>query len=80
MLQSFTSTKTDLIDDDRYQTFETLAVGSRKIGYPVCLTREPFASTGLDQLRDTLAGKETVTSGSNGCRKINVIESFVTRH
>ncbi|AWP46471.1 ribosome small subunit-dependent GTPase A [Levilactobacillus brevis] len=66
-------TKTDLIDDDRYQTFETLATGYRKIGYPVCLTREPFASTGLDQLRDTLAGKETVIMGQTGAGKSTLL-------
>ncbi|MFD1455533.1 ribosome small subunit-dependent GTPase A [Levilactobacillus lanxiensis] len=66
-------TKTDLIDDARYQEFETLAAGYRKIGYTVCLTREPFATEGLDQLKATLKGQETVIMGQTGAGKSTLL-------
>jgi len=66
-------TKTDLIDDSRYQDFETLAAGYRKIGYTVCLTREPFAKAGLDQLKATLKGQETVIMGQTGAGKSTLL-------
>lgn len=66
-------TKTDLIDDQRYQEFETLAAGYRRIGYPVILSREPFAAAGLDQLRGLLAGQETVIMGQTGAGKSTLL-------
>ncbi|CAJ1228257.1 putative ribosome biogenesis GTPase RsgA 1 [Levilactobacillus zymae] len=66
-------TKTDLIDDQRYQEFETLAAGYRQIGYPVILSREPFAAAGLDQLRDLLADQETVIMGQTGAGKSTLL-------
>jgi len=66
-------TKTDLIDDARYQEFETLAEGYRNIGYAVCLTREPFAEEGLNQLKTTLADKETVIMGQTGAGKSTLL-------
>ena len=66
-------TKTDLIEDARYQEFEELAAGYRKIGYQVCLTREPFATAGLDQLKATLADKETVIMGQTGAGKSTLL-------
>jgi len=66
-------TKTDLISDERYQEFETLAAGYRQVGYPVVLTREPFAKPGLDQLRETLADKETVIMGQTGAGKSTLL-------
>ncbi|KRN98241.1 GTPase [Levilactobacillus paucivorans] len=66
-------TKTDLIDDDRYQTFETLAAGYRQIGYPVVLTREPFSADGLDQVKATLADQETVIMGQTGAGKSTLL-------
>ncbi|KRN01678.1 GTPase [Levilactobacillus senmaizukei DSM 21775 = NBRC 103853] len=66
-------TKTDLIDDDRYREFETLAAGYRQIGYAVCLTREPFATEGLNQLKTTLADKETVIMGQTGAGKSTLL-------
>ncbi|GEO68101.1 ribosome small subunit-dependent GTPase A [Levilactobacillus acidifarinae] len=66
-------TKTDLIDDQQYQAFETLAAGYRRIGYPVILSREPFAAAGLDQLRDLLANKETVIMGQTGAGKSTLL-------
>ncbi|WP_367295080.1 ribosome small subunit-dependent GTPase A [Levilactobacillus yonginensis] len=66
-------TKTDLIEDTRYQEFEELAAGYRKIGYQVCLTREPFAAEGLDQLKATLADKETVIMGQTGAGKSTLL-------
>lgn len=66
-------TKTDLIDDDRYQTFETLAAGYRQIGYPVVLTREPFSADGLDQVKATLADRETVIMGQTGAGKSTLL-------
>lgn len=66
-------TKTDLIDDDRYQTFEILAAGYRQIGYPVVLTREPFSADGLDQVKATLADRETVIMGQTGAGKSTLL-------
>lgn len=66
-------TKTDLIDDDRYQAFETLAAGYRQIGYPVVLTREPFSADGLDQVKATLADRETVIMGQTGAGKSTLL-------
>ncbi|WP_261809444.1 ribosome small subunit-dependent GTPase A [Levilactobacillus humaensis] len=66
-------TKTDLIDDDRYQTFETLAAGYRQIGYPVVLTREPFSADGLDQVKATLADRVTVIMGQTGAGKSTLL-------
>ncbi|MGX6429022.1 ribosome small subunit-dependent GTPase A [Levilactobacillus yonginensis] len=66
-------TKADLIEDARYQEFEELAAGYRKIGYQVCLTREPFATAGLDQLKATLADKETVIMGQTGAGKSTLL-------
>ncbi|MDT7014285.1 ribosome small subunit-dependent GTPase A [Levilactobacillus namurensis] len=66
-------TKTDLIDDQRYQAFEDLAAAYRRLGYAVCLTREPFASTGLDQLRELLADQETVIMGQTGAGKSTLL-------
>ncbi|MFC6289221.1 ribosome small subunit-dependent GTPase A [Levilactobacillus angrenensis] len=66
-------TKTDLIDDDRYQYFEQLAAGYRQIGYPVILSREPFSTAGLDQFKATLADKETVIMGQTGAGKSTLL-------
>ncbi|NLR09657.1 MULTISPECIES: ribosome small subunit-dependent GTPase A [Lactobacillaceae] len=66
-------TKTDLISDDRYREFETLAAGYREIGYDVCLTREPFAQSGLDALRELLANKVTVIMGQTGAGKSTLL-------
>lgn len=66
-------TKTDLIDDQHFQEFTTLAAGYRQIGYPVILSREPFAADGLAQLRALLAGKETVIMGQTGAGKSTLL-------
>lgn len=66
-------TKTDLIDDNRYQMFEALAAGYRQIGYPVVLTREPFSAEGLDQVKATLADQETVIMGQTGAGKSTLL-------
>lgn len=66
-------TKTDLIDDDRYQYFEKLAAGYRQVGYPVILSREPFSTAGLDQFKATLADKETVIMGQTGAGKSTLL-------
>jgi len=66
-------TKTDLIDDARYQKLADVAAAYRKIGYPVCMSREPFAAATLDQLRDLLADKETVIMGQTGAGKSTLL-------
>jgi len=66
-------TKTDLIDDARYQELADVAAAYRKIGYPVCMSREPFAAATLDQLRDLLADKETVIMGQTGAGKSTLL-------
>ncbi|HIW72171.1 MAG TPA: ribosome small subunit-dependent GTPase A, partial [Candidatus Levilactobacillus faecigallinarum] len=70
-------TKTDLIDDDRYQTFVDLAAAYRRVGYPVVLTRDPFAEPGLDHLRDLLADQETVIMGQTGAGKSTLLNHIV---
>lgn len=66
-------TKTDLIDDQQFQAFTTLAAGYRRIGYPVILSREPFAASGLTQLRALLVDKETVIMGQTGAGKSTLL-------
>lgn len=70
-------TKTDLIDDARYQQFEQLAAGYEKIGYPVCLDRQPFAKAGLDRLESLLAGKESVIMGQTGAGKSTLLNHIM---
>lgn len=70
-------TKTDLITDDRYQQFVTLAAAYRQVGYPVCLSREPFAQDGLDQLHTLLADQETVIMGQTGAGKSTLLNHLV---
>ncbi|PWG00915.1 ribosome small subunit-dependent GTPase A [Levilactobacillus bambusae] len=66
-------TKTDLISDDQFAKFETLAQGYRSIGYPVLLSREPFSPNGLADLKRHFKGKETVIMGQTGAGKSTLL-------
>lgn len=66
-------TKTDLLDDDKYQELKKIFDGYNRAGYVVFTDRDPYNQEQIDRLESHFADKVTVFTGQSGAGKSTLL-------